>query len=228
MTDRKSAVVLQHVAFEGPGAYALGLLESGFVVHSYLVPSEGLPAGDEDALIVMGGPMSVHDPLPWIAAEIEYIRHAIGRRIPVLGVCLGSQLMACAMGGSVYRGDRSEIGLGEIETTDEGKIDHYFRVFPETLNLIEWHGEGIHVPDSCTVLAQSDHYPVQAFRAGEKAYGLLFHLEMDETALATLCQECPQDVLTTGRNAIELIADARSCLPGLQGLAQSFLKSLVG
>ena len=227
MTDRRSAVVLQHVAFEGPGAYARALLESGFDVHSWFVPSQGLPDGDEDALLVMGGPMSVHDPLPWIAGEIAYIRHAIQREIPVLGVCLGSQLMACAVGGSVYPGDHAEIGLGEIETTDDGKRDPCFRVFPESMTLIEWHGEGIFVPDACTILAQSDSYPVQAFRTGKRAYGLVFHLELEETDLATLCRECPRDVLTSGQKAVEIVAEARPYIPGLQGLAQSFLKCML-
>ena len=108
---------------------------------------------------------------------------------------------------------------------NEGKSDPCFGLFPETLKLIEWHGEGILVPDSCSVLAKSDWYPVQAFRAAERAYGLLFHQELDEVAFATLCKKCPRDVRTSGRLAIELIADARPHLAGIQSLAQSFLRT---
>lgn len=221
------ASVLQHVPFESPRAFALVLQDAGYELDTRLVPSQGLPSGDEDALIIMGGPMSANDPDPWIADEIAYVAGAIGRGIPVVGVCLGSQLMARAVGGTVYPGPRPEIGLCDIQLTDAGMTDPCLEGFPHVLPLIQWHGQGIHIPDSCTLLASSHAYPVQAFRAAPRAYGLLFHLELDRDGLETLCREFPEDVASVHRSRESLLADALPHLPSLQRHAEGFLTRLL-
>src|SRR3970040_2710017 len=103
------AVCLKHVPFEGPGALATALTARGVSLERYLVPREGLPKDAGDVLIVMGGPMSVNDPDPWIAEETEFIRSVILTGKPVIGVCLGSQFMAKELGATV-RSDRA-LGL---------------------------------------------------------------------------------------------------------------------
>jgi GMP synthase-like glutamine amidotransferase len=217
------AAVLQHVAFETPRAYGPALTEAGYHPRTWLVPQDGLPPGDEDALLILGGPMSVNDPDAWIAEEIQYIARAIDRGIPVVGVCLGSQLIARAVGGEVYPTDHPEIGLCAVTLTEAGLADPCLAGFPASLPLIQWHGQGIRVPDSCTVLASSDAFPVQAFRAAPRVYGLLFHLELDRAGLETLCRECPDDIAASGKSADALLADALPHLPALQQLARSFL-----
>ena len=97
----KTAFCFQHVLFEGPGIFRHCLEKRGFKVQEFLVPSEKLPANIPDLLLIMGGPMSVNDPDPWIAQELEYIRLAIELAIPVLGIFLGSQFIAKALGGEV-------------------------------------------------------------------------------------------------------------------------------
>lgn len=211
------AVCLQHVSFEGPGAFAAALMKHGSSIECHLVPKKGLPQDSGDLLIVMGGPMSVNDPDPWIAEEASFIRSALLADKPVLGVCLGSQFMAKALGGIVRPGPALEIGMTPIHLTDEGKQDPVFATQPETFDVFEWHGEIFDLPKGCVPLAGSDAAPLQAFRYGSRAYGLLFHLEMEPTGIDALCRECIPDLTKAGLTAHQVRAAA---LPHLSQLHQ--------
>ena len=112
------AVCLQHVPFEGPGAFAASLAKRGVRIEHHLVPQDGLPSDAGDLLIVMGGPMSVNDPDPWIAEETAFIKSALLAGQPVVGVCLGSQFMAKALGATVRSGKALEIGMTPVRLTD--------------------------------------------------------------------------------------------------------------
>jgi GMP synthase (glutamine-hydrolysing) len=188
------AVCLQHVSFEGPGAFATALTNRGVGLDQYLVPQDGLPKDAGDLLIVMGGPMSVNDSDPWIAEETAFIRSALLAGTPVIGVCLGSQFMAKALGAGVRPGKALEIGKTRIHLSAEGKIDPVFGHFPEALSVFEWHGEVFDLPADCVPLADSEMAPLQAFRFGSRAYGLLFHLEIETDGIDSLCRECPSDL----------------------------------
>ena len=121
------AICLQHVSFEDPGAFASALMKYGISIERHLVPKNGLPHQDSsDLLIVMGGPMSVNDPDPWIAEETAFIRSALQANKPVIGVCLGSQFMAKALGATVRPGRAVEIGMTQVHLTDEGRQDPVF------------------------------------------------------------------------------------------------------
>mgnify|MGYP003340353842 CR=1 FL=1 len=188
------AVCLQHVPFEGPGAFATALAARRVSLDRYLVPRDGLPTDAGDLLIVMGGPMSVNDSDSWIAEETAFIRSALLAGTPVLGVCLGSQFMAKALGATVRPGKALEIGKTHIQLTEEGKHDPVFGSFPEALSVFEWHGEVFDLPHECVPLAGSEIAPLQAFRFGSHAYGLLFHLEIETEGIEALCRECPSDL----------------------------------
>ena len=188
------AVCLQHVSFEGPGVFATALSHRGVGLDRYLVPHDGLPNDAGDLLIVMGGPMSVNDPDGWIAEETAFIRAALLAGKPVIGVCLGSQFMAKALGATVRPGKGLEIGKTRIHLSTEGKNDPVFSQFPEALSVFEWHGEVFNLPADCVPLAGSDIAPLQAFRFGPRAYGLLFHLEIEAAGIEALCRECPSDL----------------------------------
>ena len=123
----KRAHCLQHVRFEGPGIFRSCLEQRGYEVTQQLVPEKGLPDQLEDFLLIMGGPMSVNDPLPWIAEEIAFIQAAISRNIPVVGVCLGAQLLTRALGTSVMPCEHFEIGMVPITLSEEGKHDPVFQ-----------------------------------------------------------------------------------------------------
>jgi GMP synthase-like glutamine amidotransferase len=187
------AVCLQHVPFEGPGAFARSLSRRGATLERVLVPKEGLPRDPGDLLIVMGGPMSVNDPDPWIVEETAFIKSVLLAGQPVVGVCLGSQFMAKALGATVRSGRALEIGKTEIRLTDEGKQDPVFAGFPDTLSVFEWHGEVFDLPPGCVPLAGSQIAPLQAFRF-DQAYGLLFHLEVETEGIEALCRECAPDL----------------------------------
>ncbi len=221
------AVCLQHVPFEGPGAFAKALSKRGVTLDSYLVPKDGLPKDAGDLLIVMGGPMSVNDPDPWIAEETAFIRSSILANKPVIGVCLGSQLMAKALGAKVRSGKALEIGMTPVRLTDRGKNDPVFGDCPETFSVFEWHGEIFDLPNDSVPLAGSDIAPLQAFRYGERAYGLLFHLEMEEGGIDSLCRECGPDVTKAGLTAQQVKTTALPQLPRLHHLADRLIGHLL-
>ena len=212
------AVCLTHVSFEGPGAFATALTARGVNLERYLVPQDGLPKDAGDLLIVMGGPMSVNDSDSWIAEETEFIRSVILSGKPVIGVCLGSQFMAKSLGATVRSGKELEIGMTPIRLTNEGKSDPVFGAWPETFEVFEWHGEIFDLPNDCVPLAGSEIAPLQAFRYGVHAYGLLFHLEMEQTGIDSLCSECAPD-LTKARLAAHNVRSI--ALPHLPQLHQT-------
>lgn len=222
------AVCLQHVPFEGPGIFTSHLETRGIRVEPYLVPEEGLPKDPGALLIIMGGPMSVNDPEAWIAEETAFIKSALELGTPVLGICLGSQFMAKALGATVGPGVALEVGMTPIRLTHEGTLDPVFGGSSPTLEVFEWHGEVFDLPAGCVPLASSEVCAVQAFRSGVKAYGLLFHLELDEDGLRSLCRECPQDLARAGLTRDVVLSRARPHLPGLHQLADRLIGHLLG
>jgi len=221
------AVCLQHVSFEGPGAFATALKNHGVDFDRYLVPKEGLPKDPGDLLIVMGGPMSVNDQDSWIAEETAFIRSALLAGKSVLGVCLGSQFMAKALGATVRPGEAFEIGMTQIHLTEEAKQDPVFATFSDSFEVFEWHGEVFELPSQCAPLAGSTAAPLQAFRFGTKAYGLLFHLEMEQEGIDSLCHECDADIVRAGITAQEVAPNATSHLPRLHQYADRLIGHLL-
>lgn len=221
------AVCLQHVSFEGPGAFAAHLAKRGVPIEHSLVPKDGLPKDPGDLLIIMGGPMSVNDPDSWIVEEAAFIRAAMLAGQPVLGICLGSQFMAKALGAQVRPGRALEIGMTPIRLTEDGKKDAVFGRFPDTFDVFEWHGEVFDLPAGSVALAGSAIAPIQAFRYGSRAYGLLFHLEMEQSGIDALCRECPQDVARAGLQRATLIEAARPHLPQLHNRAGILIDHLL-
>lgn len=220
-------VCLKHVPFEGPGALANALTARGVSLDRYLVPKDGLPKDTGELLIVMGGPMSVNDQDTWIAEETAFIRSALQAGTPVIGVCLGSQLMAKALGATVRPGKALEIGMTPVRLTAEAKNDPVFKELPESFDVFEWHGEVFDLPNGCVPLAGSSIAPLQAFRYGTRAYGLLFHLEMEETGIDALCQECVPDLTKAHTTAQQVKATALPHLPKLHQIADRLIGHLL-
>jgi GMP synthase-like glutamine amidotransferase len=141
---------------------------------------EPLPDWREfDAIVAMGGPMSVNDDasLPWLTDEKRAIGEAVRAGTPYWGVCLGVQLLAASLGERVYAGPEPEVGLLPVELTDDGRADPVFGGYDEQLVTLQWHGDTFDLPDGAVRLARSPAYANQAFRF-ERAYGVQFHLEV--------------------------------------------------
>jgi GMP synthase (glutamine-hydrolysing) len=176
-----NVLVLQHIACEPPGAYEDVLRERGASLHRVeLDEGEALPDRREfDAVVAMGGPMSVNDEasLAWLAEEKAFIAEAARGQTPFWGVCLGVQLLAASLGARVYPGPEPEVGLLPVELTEEGCSDPVFAGAPAELLTLQWHGDTFDLPEGSVRLASSPAYPNQAFRFAN-AYGVQFHLEV--------------------------------------------------
>jgi len=175
-------LVLQHIACEHPGVFSEVMRERGVEQAPVeLDENEPLPDWREfDAVLAMGGPMGAGDDAdhPWLAAEKQLVRDAVEADRPFLGVCLGVQLLAAALGARVYEAERPEVGLLPVELTAEGRDDPLFAGLDERLPSLQWHGDTFDLPSGGVRLARSPLVPNQAFRAGERAYGVQFHLEV--------------------------------------------------
>ncbi len=175
-------LVLQHISCEHPGVFSEVMRERNVeAVAVELDEDEALLDWREfDAILAMGGPMSAGDDAehPWLAPEKRLVRDAVEAGRPVLGVCLGVQLLAAALGAPVHPLERAEVGLLPVELTAEGRADPLFAGIEEPLVTLQWHGDTFELPHGATRLASSPVAPNQAFRSGEYAYGVQFHLEV--------------------------------------------------
>jgi GMP synthase-like glutamine amidotransferase len=175
-------LVLQHIACEPPGVYEDVLREHGASIQRVEL-DEGEPLPDWrrfDAIVAMGGPMSANDDdeLPWLVSEKRAIGEAVRAGTPYWGACLGVQLLAASLGARVYPGLRPEVGIMPVTLTEAALADPVFGGLPSELPSLQWHGDTFDLPDGATLLASSAAYPNQAFRFGDTAYGVQFHLEV--------------------------------------------------
>jgi GMP synthase-like glutamine amidotransferase len=183
-------LVLQHVDVEHPGIF-----RDFFKADGLGWDTVELDAGDPlpdvaayDLMVVMGGPQDVwqEDRYPWLVAEKAAIRKFVvdlGR--PYLGICLGHQLLAAAIGGEVAPGKIPEVGVLTVKQTQAGQDDPLFRSIADPIDVLQWHGaEVVRLPDDAHVLASSDACAVQAFRYRDSAYGFQFHVEITEQTVS--------------------------------------------
>jgi GMP synthase (glutamine-hydrolysing) len=202
-------VTVQHVPYESPGLIAAEAGRRGIelsVCHVYR--GDRLPDLDElDGLIVMGGPMGVEETAshPYLTSEIELLAATATAGKPVLGVCLGAQLLAAALGGRVYRGERAEIGSGVVSLTVDGRGDPVFGATgQDELPVVHWHQDTFDLPPGAVRLAYSEIYPNQAFRAGKYVYGVQFHVEVDDALAEDWRTRLPKDVVIEESARVEV------------------------
>lgn len=218
------AVVYQHEEREGPGLLGPALAEAGFELE--LRFRRALPEdADADLVVVMGGPMGVYEAsrFPFLGDELRVLRARVEQARPVLGICLGAQLLAAAAGAKVIPGTNGfELGFGTVELTEEGASDPAFSSSPSPLPVVHWHGDTYEPVPGATRLAVSTRYREQAFRLGP-SLGLQFHPELDPDTFRRWVNEAPEDLRRAGRSRDEI---DRHDLPSLEQ-AQGTMKALL-
>ena len=195
------ALVLQHMAIEGPGTLAPYLEARGWTIETVALYAGARPPEDArgyQAVIVMGGPMGVYDEAayPFLRAEQHFLRCAMAQDVPLLGICLGSQLLAKALGARVYRNAQKEIGWYTVDLTPAGAADPLFAGLPLSLPVFQWHSDAFDLPAGAIPLASSPLCAHQAFRYGDRVYGLLFHLELTPAMIHTWIETFQDELLS--------------------------------
>jgi len=184
-------LAFRHGPLEGLGLIEGILRAHGFAYNYadlYLSPTTEASVCDAEALIFLGGAMSANDDLRYIDREFEYIKRALQRRQPVLGICLGAQLIAKALGARVYPNAGKEIGWAPVSFTEAAHRDAIFHGL-NTEVIFHWHGETFDVPTGAELLASSSACHHQAFRWGDRVYGLQFHAEVTPAMIEQWCRE---------------------------------------
>jgi GMP synthase (glutamine-hydrolysing) len=176
-------LILTHAAHEGPGAFGDALSDAGASVRTvafHLDPAARPELGNAAMVLSMGGPMSAVDDgaHPWLAIEVALLAQAARENRKILGICLGSQILARALGARVYRATRPEIGFGPVTLTRDGGDDPVLAGLRSPETVLHWHHDTFDLPPNAVGLASSESTPNQAYRVGRHAYGLQFHMEV--------------------------------------------------
>jgi GMP synthase (glutamine-hydrolysing) len=221
-------LVLQNCAPEGPGAIGDALARCGHavrIVQGYAGETVPATLGTAAALVVMGGPMGVYeaDRHPQLRDELRLIEDAVRRHRPVLGICLGSQLLAAALGARVYPSGGKEIGWYRITLRDAAANDPLLRAAPREFTALCWHGDVFDLPSGAVPLASSAMTEHQAFRYGDNAYGLLFHLEATQAQVEAMVADFADEVTAAKTSPDALLSGAAQHIPAVSALgAQVF------
>lgn len=221
-------LVLQHVECEDLGTIAAAMSSRG-ISYKYirLFNDEPVPKDIDkhSGLIILGGPMNVYeeDKFPYLRDEDVLIKKAINMGRPVLGICLGSQLIAKAIGARVKKGGKKEIGWYKINLTKWGKEDKAFCNLPEELMVFQWHGDTFDIPESGIHLAGSELFLNQAYRIGDNVYGLQFHLEVTENIINNWIAEYQVELSTLDNiNPEQIVKDTSNYINNLSSYAKIF------
>ncbi|HEY0736341.1 MAG TPA: type 1 glutamine amidotransferase [Herpetosiphonaceae bacterium] len=192
---------IQHVPFEGIGSIGRWCQQHGHTLLSTrLYRNEPLPEiAAVDCLVILGGPMNVyeHDRYPWLALEKRLVEQALKAGTPVLGICLGAQLVADVLGARVFANRYQEIGWFPVELTEAARSSPLFSCLPEQLPVFHWHGDTFSLPHGALRIAQSEGCPNQGFLYGDQVVALQFHLEVTPESVQMLIEHGADD-LTEG------------------------------
>ncbi len=229
----KTVAVLQHAAPEDLGTITDNLKMAG-INYGYIQTFKGEPVPKNmdrlDGLIVMGGPQSVYEQgqFPYLKEELRLIGQALKEEKPVLGICLGSQLLAAALGAPVYKGKKKEIGWLPIRLKEPALSDPLFKEAPPSFMGFHWHGDIFDLPKGAASLACSDLTEHQAFRYGKNAYGFLFHMEVTPPMIREWVSVFAEELKKEGLNGSDIERQTGKNQPPLQKLGASVYSDWAG
>lgn len=192
----KKILSIQNIDFETLGTLEELIHSDGYQIENIEAQTDTIPSKADGyvAIVILGGPMAVYDETnyQYLSKEQELIRDAIKNEVPVLGICLGSQLIAQATGGRVYRGPKKEIGWFNVTITPNGRESLFKGIKTKTVRVFQWHGDTYDLPSTANIMAFSNLYP-QAFKVGS-AIGMQFHLEVNRKMIERWIQEYSQEI----------------------------------
>lgn len=222
--------IIQHASFETPGYITEWVEKKG---HKQLIiktfENQAFPElSNFDVLIIMGGPMGVYDEIdfPWLIEEKKFIQSCIKHHKKILGVCLGSQLIASALGAKVYRNKEKEIGYFPISKVDaENK---FIRLFPDETVVFHWHGDTFDLPQNAILLASSQACKNQAFTVGDNIIALQFHIEVTPELVKGLIENGKHEIIKSPFiQTITEIKNGEKYIPTLHILLDEILEKLI-
>ncbi|MDO8446606.1 MAG: type 1 glutamine amidotransferase [Deltaproteobacteria bacterium] len=225
-------LIFKHVPFEGPGTFREELEKRGLLYREVNLYEEAAPANLDGCkgLIIMGGPMNVYEEkeYPFLKDEDRLIKEALSKGLPMIGVCLGAQLMAKTAGAKVTKGDKKEIGWYPLHLTEEASEDQVFRTIPQEIEVFQWHGDTFDIPDRAVRLASSDLFPNQAFRIGDNAYAFQFHIEVTSDIIKSWI-DINEEELAGLKNYIDsqkVLSETKNKIDNLGRLAKNVYEQL--
>ncbi|HWZ88445.1 MAG TPA: glutamine amidotransferase [Polyangiaceae bacterium] len=220
--------MLRHVGFEDLGSFEALLRNADFEITYVDAPSVDLSTVDgsePELLVVLGGPIGAYQErdYPFLRAERALLERRLSEHGPTLGICLGSQLLAQALGARVYRGPRKEIGWAPLELTQEGRRGALSRLDGAHTPVLHWHGDTFDLPEGATLLASTPTYAHQAFSWGQAVLGLQFHVEVTARQLEAWYVGHAAELQLEGIAPEHLRVESEQYAPVLQSYAEPFL-----
>jgi len=185
---------IQNINFETLGTLTELIRSDGYRIENIVAEKEAVPTDAKRyaAIIILGGPMAVYDNVLYLKRVQQLIRNALKLEIPVLGICLGSQLIAQAIGGNVHKGGKKEIGWSNVMLNHSGYNDLFKGINTKSIKVFQWHGDTYDLPPKATIMASSKLYP-QAFRFGS-VFGIQFHMEVNAEMIRRWAEEYSQEL----------------------------------
>ncbi len=224
--DNRPVCVIQHIACE-----TLGRIEEALKTENLplqiIRPYEKCPIPEKienfGGLVVMGGPMGVYDQEQYgfLGAEIRLMQTAVKQNKPVLGICLGSQLLAAALGGTVTKAGSKEIGWHRVMLSDSAMQDPLWNGVPRSFHALHWHADIFTIPPGAVPLASSEMTECQAFRYGRSTYGLLFHMEVTPEILHGMTTTFRDELVEAKIKPEQILEPAKTYLPNLHYIGSS-------
>ena len=204
---QKHILIIQHVDIETPGIILNFMKEKGISFDCIKIENDNTNLLDYDGLIIMGGPMSVNDKAQYsfIDQEIALVKHYLKLHKPILGICLGSQIIASALNSSIYRNSKQELGWHKISLSQTNNT--IFENLENNFLAFHWHGDIFNLPDNSIKLASSKISNIQAFVFQKNCYGLLFHLEVTKEIVEDIVEIFESDLVSESIDKSNILSD---------------------